>query len=68
MGEVNRRHRHNEIKRALKRREKVKKLQARYHAADARNKEAIVEKLKKIWAVPAVVAATAPVAKPKEKA
>ena len=66
MGEVNRRHRHNEIKRALKRREKVKKLQARYHAADARNKEAIVEKLKKIWAVPVVVPVTA--AKPKEKA
>ena len=63
MGEVNRRHRHNEIKRALKRREKVKKLQARYQAADSRNKEAIAEKLKKIFASPVIVSPT----KPKEK-
>ena len=63
MGEVNRRHRHNAIKRALKRREKVKKLQARYQAADSRAKEAIAEKLKKIFASPVIVAP----AKPKEK-
>ena len=63
MGEVNRRHRHNVIKRALKRHEKIKKLQARYLAADARGKEAIIEKLKKISAVPVIAAP----ARPKEK-
>ena len=48
MGKVSQTQRHLAIRRSAKRHEKIKKLQARYLLADAKGKEAIILKLKKV--------------------
>ena len=60
MGRVNHHKKHIKIKQAHKRHEKILKLKTRYQTGDARAREAVVEKLKKLSAGYAVAALAKP--------